>query len=96
MLSSRCRKKEFRQPGLLVPTAFHYGSWQVKYPMPLDRTTIDKLNARLKRAYGPRPLRPNGDPVAELILTILSQATNDRNRDRAFAALAGPSRAGRT
>ncbi len=64
--------------------------------MPLDRTTIDKLNARLKRAYGPRPLRPNGDPVAELILTILSQATNDRNRDRAFAALAGPSRAGRT
>lgn len=55
--------------------------------MPLDRVTIDDLNARLKGAYGPRPLRPNGDPVTELILAILSQATNDRNRDRAFAAL---------
>ncbi len=32
-------------------------------------------------------MRPHGHPVAELILTVLSQATNDRNRDVAFLRL---------
>jgi len=30
---------------------------------------------------------PHGDPVAELILTVLSQSTNDRNRDLAYLGL---------
>jgi endonuclease-3 len=30
---------------------------------------------------------PHGDPVAELVLTVLSQSTNDRNRDVAFLRL---------
>ena len=30
---------------------------------------------------------PHGDPIAELILTVLSQSTNDRNRDVAYLAL---------
>ena len=30
---------------------------------------------------------PHGDPVAELILTVLSQSTNDRNRDVAYLRL---------
>ena len=30
---------------------------------------------------------PHGDPLAELILTVLSQSTNDRNRDVAFLRL---------
>lgn len=30
---------------------------------------------------------PHGDPLAELILTVLSQNTNDRNRDVAFLRL---------
>jgi endonuclease III len=37
--------------------------------------------------YGVPAEEPHGDPIAELIKTVLSQATNDRNRDRAFAAL---------
>jgi endonuclease-3 len=37
--------------------------------------------------YGVPEEAPHGDPVAELIKTVLSQHTNDRNRDRAFAAL---------
>lgn len=53
----------------------------------MDPRTLIELNARLARIYGPRPLHPNGDPLSELIFTLLSQATNDRNRDRAFAAL---------
>jgi endonuclease-3 len=42
---------------------------------------------RLRLIYG-RPLAaPHGHPIAELILTVLSQSTNDRNRDVAYLAL---------
>lgn len=42
---------------------------------------------RLEPLYG-RPINtPNHDPVAELVLTILSQNTADRNSGRAFAQL---------
>ncbi len=34
-------------------------------------------------------MRPHGDPVAELVLTVLSQSTNDRNRDVAYLRLRG-------
>src|SRR5215218_5145294 len=37
--------------------------------------------------YGRPVNEPHDDPIAELIKTVLSQHTNDRNRDRAFAAL---------
>jgi endonuclease-3 len=37
--------------------------------------------------YGVPPQEPHGDPVGELVKTVLSQHTNDRNRDRAYAAL---------
>jgi endonuclease-3 len=32
-------------------------------------------------------MAPHGDPIAELILTVLSQSTNDRNRDVAYLRL---------
>ena len=31
--------------------------------------------------------KPHGHPIAELVLTVLSQSTNDRNRDVAYLAL---------
>jgi endonuclease-3 len=34
-------------------------------------------------------MRPHGHPIAELVLTVLSQSTNDRNRDVAFLRLRG-------
>jgi endonuclease III len=37
--------------------------------------------------YGVPVNRPHGDPVAELVRTILSQATSDANRDQAFKRL---------
>jgi endonuclease-3 len=37
--------------------------------------------------YGVPEEAPHGDPVGELVKTVLSQHTNDRNRDRAYAAL---------
>ncbi len=32
-------------------------------------------------------MKPHGHPIAELVLTVLSQSTNDRNRDVAFLRL---------
>jgi endonuclease-3 len=47
---------------------------------------ITKIAARLRDRYGSIEVTRR-DPVEELVLTILSQNTNDRNRDRAYAAL---------
>lgn len=52
-----------------------------------DRRKLRAIRDRLRAAYG-RPLpRPHNAPVDELILTVLSQNTNDRNRDVAYARL---------
>ena len=45
------------------------------------------IRDRLREMYGRPVNEPHGEPIAELIKTVLSQHTNDRNRDRAFAAL---------
>ncbi len=45
-----------------------------------------RVHERLLAAYG-APVRQPGDPLAALVSTILSQNTNDVNRDRAFARL---------
>jgi len=37
--------------------------------------------------YGRAPHRPSGDPMAELVLTLLSQHTSDHNSGRAFHRL---------
>ncbi|MFN8557235.1 MAG: endonuclease III [Dehalococcoidia bacterium] len=42
---------------------------------------------RLRPRYGALPWRPHGDGVAELVLTILSQHTNDTLSGTAFARL---------
>jgi endonuclease III len=42
---------------------------------------------RLRHAYGQPMLRPHHAPIDELILTVLSQNTNDRNRDVAYERL---------
>jgi endonuclease-3 len=38
----------------------------------------------LRAVYGTPLMKPHGDPLAELVLTVLSQSTNDRNRDVAY------------
>jgi endonuclease-3 len=42
---------------------------------------------RLSALYGEPVWRPHGDPMAELVLTILSQNTSDSNSGRAFMRL---------
>jgi endonuclease III len=41
----------------------------------------------LREVYGIPLMQPHGDPLAELVLTVLSQSTNDRNRDVAYLRL---------
>ncbi len=48
---------------------------------------IQEIHRRLCGVYGDHPWLPHGEPIAELVNTILSQNTNDRNRDIAFAQL---------
>lgn len=45
-----------------------------------------EVTRRLRGVHRPRR-KPVQDPLDELLLTILSQSTNDRNRDRAWSAL---------
>jgi endonuclease-3 len=51
------------------------------------RARVLRIRDRLREVYGIPCAPPHGDPVAELILTVLSQSTNDRNRDLAYLAL---------
>jgi endonuclease III len=52
-----------------------------------DRRRLRTIRDRLRREYGRPRLRPHRAPVDELILTVLSQNTNDRNRDVAYSRL---------
>jgi endonuclease III len=51
------------------------------------RRRVRAVRERLRKVYGIPRMRPHGDPLAELILTVLSQSTNDRNRDVAYLRL---------
>jgi endonuclease-3 len=48
---------------------------------------VRRIRDRLRTVYGRPSAPPHGDPIAELILTVLSQSTNDRNRDVAYTRL---------
>ncbi len=45
------------------------------------------IRDRLREMYGRPTHTPHGDPVHELVLTMLSQNTSDTNRDVAYAGL---------
>jgi endonuclease-3 len=52
-----------------------------------DRRRLRRITDRLAAEYGRPRLRPHHAPVDELVLTVLSQNTNDRNRDVAYTRL---------
>lgn len=63
-----------------------------RFPVPRgwrrpSRRRVRAIRDRLRELHGPRRNDPHGDPVHELVLTILSQNTNDRNRDVAYRRL---------
>jgi endonuclease III len=63
-----------------MPSPAH--SWK-----PPTHARVVRIRERLREVYGEPLMRPHGHPIAELILTVLSQSTNDRNRDVAFLRL---------
>ena len=54
---------------------------------PPRRARVVRVRERLRDVYGIPLMRPHGHPIAELVLTVLSQSTNDRNRDVAYLRL---------
>jgi endonuclease-3 len=48
---------------------------------------VRAIRDRLRTMYGRAIAPPHGRPLDELILTVLSQSTNDRNRDVAYLRL---------
>jgi endonuclease-3 len=48
---------------------------------------VSRIRDRLRELYRIPRMAPHGRPLDELILTVLSQSTNDRNRDVAFLRL---------
>ena len=80
-----------RSPGLLPASsapppyparANDAGSWS---PPPARR--VRNIRDRLRKVYGVPVARPHRRPVDELVLTVLSQSTSDRNRDVAYGRL---------
>lgn len=57
-------------------------SWRPPTP-----ARVRAIRDRLRQVYGIPTMAPHGDPLAELVLTVLSQSTNDRNRDVAYLRL---------
>ena len=53
----------------------------------MNRRTVLKIHQALSRAYGPLPRMSRGDPLGQLVETILSQNTTDKNSHRAYLNL---------
>jgi endonuclease III len=53
----------------------------------VSRDRVRRIRNRLRELYGIPVAPPHGHGLDELILTVLSQSTNDRNRDVAFLRL---------
>ena len=52
-----------------------------------SRRRVLAIRDRLRELYGRPVNQPHGHPIAELVRTVLSQNTNDRNRDVAYTRL---------
>ena len=66
--------------------AMSLASSRVAWKAP-SRARVARIRARLVELYGVPVQPPHGHPIAELVLTVLSQSTNDRNRDVAYLRL---------
>jgi endonuclease-3 len=56
-------------------------------PEAVSPARVRRIRDRLRQVYGIPRAAPHRQPISELVLTVLSQSTNDRNRDVAYLAL---------
>jgi endonuclease-3 len=68
--------------GAVSPTRSAVAGWRRP-----RRARVRAIRDRLRELYGRPVNEPHGHPIAELVRTVLSQNTNDRNRDVAFGRL---------
>ena len=73
------------QAGAVEPTTSTYET-RPDGPGEASLTPSEVLDA-LGIEYAPFPMEPRYDPIAEVVFTILSQHTSDRNSERAFKQL---------
>src|SRR5436305_10626375 len=77
----------------MVPPLGENNVWSMSRTLPSSRwkhpsdRRVRAIRDRLRLVYGVPLAEPHGHPIAELILTVLSQSTNDRNRDVAYLNL---------
>jgi endonuclease III len=69
-----------------IPEHDRNAATTAEYRRPTARR-VRAIRDRLELVYGIPGAGPHGHPIAELILTVLSQSTNDRNRDVAYTRL---------
>jgi endonuclease-3 len=65
-------------PGVTIPLA----EWRAP-----SARRVRAIRDRLRETYGVPIMAPHEQPLDELVLTVLSQSTNDRNRDVAYERL---------
>jgi endonuclease III len=92
--TSRARKTPARKTPAPERSARKLPAWEAPPPR-----RVRAIRDRLRTVYGIPLMAPHDRPLDELVLTVLSQSTNDRNRDVAFLRLrerfdAGPGASG--
>jgi endonuclease-3 len=79
-VAARGRETGFREARRRIPK--RDPSWRRP-----SRRRVLAIRDRLRELYGRPVWEPHGHPIAELVRTILSQNTNDRNRDVAYTRM---------
>jgi endonuclease III len=77
-------KRAARAPGERTSRGRRKDTWRSP-----DKRRARSIRDRLRSFYGRPRNEPHRAPLDELILTVLSQNTNDRNRDVAYTRLRG-------
>jgi endonuclease III len=75
-------KRTPRAPGKRTSRGRTKDTWR-----PADKRRARAIRDRLRAFYGRPRNEPHHAPLDELVLTVLSQNTNDRNRDVAYSRL---------
>jgi endonuclease-3 len=70
----------------MPPVRGHVAIARADWPRPPGRR-VRAIRDRLRLVYGIPAAPPHRRPLEELVLTVLSQSTNDRNRDVAYLRL---------
>lgn len=86
-MTERERSEADRLAAVTAASPLYRGLVPAKPSQPPTRARVVRVRERLREVYGVPLMKPHGQPIAELVLTVLSQSTNDRNRDVAYLRL---------